>query len=604
MIFSILKNTFPALSIVWTVFLTEYFRTAILYRKENGMFFLKLFFFYTLIGLIIGGLSAGILAKKQKKYSYTFENDVKKYSVYFLKNIAISFLALFSLTSREIINNPLLYNSTLLNGSFWFSGFFMFIRDKFSPLYFTIFFVIIIIMSVHNLIKTLSLYHGKQRAAGYITALILSALLIFNYGYLNAAGKKDIKNIVMIGAENLERQHMSGSNIKDRPYLKKLKQHCYDFRNCFTPVLDPDAVLLSVITSSSPEKNMFGDGIIRQYPESKTLFDNFGDSLYNAVNLSDLKFRYERRRKSGGDLPVCPSVTEQRRSEILEGFIFAPVIFNNGTGLQIYPEVLLMNGYRERTLLKKQISDIVQAGNKKFIMLYTIPEYKDKLPYPYYRSSESGVAGSYLNYLDDEIGMVYQEIEKNGKADDTVICLFGIPSAKEGLKAKDYRIPFFLSSSEYSIERKVKNPYTTMDILPTVLEAAGVKIKYQDFEGRSFFDPEFIHREVVLTDIYKLKSASDPVFSDTFGSKSKNLHVQAEIFPLLPRSIISAEMKLDAVPGTDGMHYKLFDIEKDPDETTDLYFTNASTGKRLKEALELKIRKDLGAKVIGGHFFK
>jgi len=106
MIYRILKNTFPSLFIVWTI----YFLELIFYEAEvliSSVYYFeqtKIFISYTLLGLIIGGLSAGLFAKKRKKYSYTFENDIKKYSKYFIKNFSISFLALLALTLRELIN--------------------------------------------------------------------------------------------------------------------------------------------------------------------------------------------------------------------------------------------------------------------------------------------------------------------------------------------------------------------------------------------------------------------------------------------------------------------------------------------------------------------
>jgi hypothetical protein len=297
MIFRIFKNTFPALFIVWSVYFLEllFYDTGV--AKDQVYYFqqLKIFASYTILGLIIGGLSAGMFAKKKKKYSFTFENDLKKYLKYFLKNAGVSFLALLSLVLREVINNPLLFSDTLLHNSFWLRGLFIFIRDKFSPMYFTVFFTIIIIMSIHNLVKNLSLYHGTNRALAYFTAVILSGILIFNYGFLNASENARMKNIVLIGAENLERSFLSASNIKDRSALKELKSHSYDFENCFAPVLDPKAVILSVLTSSDPEKWEYADGLLSINSQNHTVFAKLKESNVNAENFlilnSDLKER-------------------------------------------------------------------------------------------------------------------------------------------------------------------------------------------------------------------------------------------------------------------------------------------------------------------------
>ncbi|MBN2857455.1 MAG: hypothetical protein JXN63_03550, partial [Candidatus Delongbacteria bacterium] len=218
MIYSILKNTFPALFIVWTLFLTGFALSDSPPEGFSGIFYLehiKILIAYTALGLVIGGLSAGILARKKKKYAYFFENEVKKYSIYFIKCFSISALIIFVLVSRELINNPLLFKDDLLNGSFWFHGVFNFIKDKFSPMYFTVFFGLIISMSIHNLSFNLSIYQGAKRIAGYSVALIFSVLLLFNYGYLNADFQSEEKNIVFIAVEGLRNSDVRGREIRD-----------------------------------------------------------------------------------------------------------------------------------------------------------------------------------------------------------------------------------------------------------------------------------------------------------------------------------------------------------------------------------------------------
>lgn len=606
MIFVILRNTLPALFIVWSIFFSEYFiaDTGAVHNSVYYLQQLKIFISYSLLGLIIGGLSGGILAVKKKKYAYSFENDIKKYSKYFLKNFGISFLAFFSLLSREVINNPLLFKTTLLNSSFWFSGLFVFIKDKFSPLYFTVFFVIIIVMSIHNLAKTLSIYHGTKRAIGYFSALLLSVVFIFNYGFLNASVITGGKNIIFIGVENLEREHLSSKNIKEKPALKALKAHSYDFENCFTPVLDPKAVILSVLTSKNPESGDYYDGLLGAYPVNETIFSIVKERNYSAGNFSDAKFRYDRNCEPNGFDPVYPTTDEIMRSKILISHIISPVIYNGSTRSAFFPEAKLVSDYRDRTQIRENISEMIGRKDKKFLIFCTIPDYRDNLPYPYYRLAAENAEEAYLSYLNDEINEIYKDLKKNKISGETVICLFGIPSGAEGLAVENYRIPLYISSEEYEIERKVKNSYTAMDIFPTVLDAAGFDIKNISIDGRSFFDPEFIRQDILLTDISLLKNESAVIMINRDGFESKNKNIQNEIFPLLPRSLIMAEMKLNAIPDSAGIRYELYDIIKDPDEKNNLSEINPSAVKKMKDALELKLKKDLNYKLINGYVFK
>jgi len=606
MIYRILKNTFPSLFIVWTVYFLElmFYETEVLISSGYYLEQIKIFISYTLLGLIIGGLSAGLFAKKKKKYSYTFENDIKKYSKYFLKNFGISFMALLALTLRELINNPLLFKDTLLNNSFWLSGLFAFIRDKFSPLYFTIFFAIIIIMSVHNLVKNLSMYHGTNRALAYFTAVILSVLFVFNYGFLNASVRSEIKNIVFIGVENLERSYLSSGNIKDRYALKELKSHSYDFENCFTPVLDPQSVILSVLTSLNPEKWEFSDGLLSMNAQNKTVFQHLNGIGINAVDYSDIRFRIERTAEEAGDNNSFPSSENILRSKVLLSHFLSPVVFNNSMRESAFPEARLISGYRDRIYLKRNISQTVGGGNENFLLYYTIPDYRDYLPYPYYRLADQKAEEAYLNYLNDEINMIYHELAQNRITDKAVICLFGIPKGGEGLRADIYKIPLYVSSRQFEIERKVKNRYTTLDILPTVLDAAGYDLKKFAFEGKSFFDPEFIRQEILLTDISPIRIKKGIKFVDSDGLISKNRDLINEMNPILSRALIISDMKLNAVPDSSGIIYELFDIGKDPEEKNDLSSSDPAAARSMRSALENRMKKVYNYRVVNGHFLK
>ncbi len=606
MIYRILKNTFPSLFIVWTIYFLElmFYKTEVFTGSAYYFEQTKIFISYTLLGLIIGGLSAGIFAKKRKKYSYTFENDIKKYSKYFLKNFGISFLALLALTLRELINNPLLFKDTLLNNSFWLSGLFAFIRDKFSPLYFTVFFAIIIIMSIHNLVKNLSMYHGTNRTLAYFAAVVLSVLFIFNYGFLNASVSSEIKNIVFIGVENMERSYLSAANIKDRFALKELKSHSYDFENCFTPVLDPQSVILSVLTSLSPEKWEFSDGLLSLNSRDKTVFKLLNGIGINAVDYSDISFRLERTAEEGGEGHLFPTAENILRSKVLLSHFLTPVIFNNSLREGAFPEARLISGYRDRTYLKRQISQTAGGRNESFLLYYTIPDYRDHLPYPYYRLADKKPEEAYLNYLNDEINMIYHEFENSRIKDKAVICLFGIPKGGEGLRTDMYKIPLYVSSRQFEIERKVKNRYTTLDVLPTVLDAAGYDLKKFTFEGKSFFDPEFIRQEILLTDISPVRKKNDIRFVNKDGYTSRNSELINEMHPIFSRALIVSEMKLNAFPDSSGVRYELFDIGKDPEEKNDLGFTNPSAAKSMKSALEARMRKGYNYRVVNGHFLK
>ncbi|MCG2759833.1 MAG: sulfatase-like hydrolase/transferase [Candidatus Delongbacteria bacterium] len=576
--------------------------------SDNSSYYyqqLKIFISYTVLGLIIGGLSAGILAKKKKKYSYFFENDLKKYSKYFLKNFSLSLTALFSLVSREVINHPLLYKYSLLSDSFLFNGLFNFIKNEFSPLYFSIFFMIIIVMSIHNLIYNLSIYQGTKRIIGYLGAIIFSIILIFNFGFLNALEKKAEKNIILIGVENLKNYHLSDRKTNDKPALKELKSHSYDFVNCFSVAKDPRVSLLSVLTSIHPEKGEYLGGYRSYGLEGGTVFSILNKNNFRTGIFSDRKFAFNRFDEKNEYLVKYPTKNESLKAKIILSHFMMPIVFNNTYSIKVFSEALLLSEYRDKSYLKGKIAELISGSPTPFMFLYTISDYRDYLPFPYYRISESeDKDAAFLTYLNDEINEIYKVLKKYGKLDDTVICLFGLPEHTDGLGAGGFKIPFLISSKEFEIDRKVKNDYSSLDILPTVLDAAGFDIAPLNLDGISFFDPEFKKQDIILTDVSVIKNQDIMYFENNEGYISKNIAIEREVYPMVSHSIIRGDYKLNIIPSDNGITYELFDISKDYEEKDNIINLNSSVAKKMKDIYEEKMNKEFNFKTVNGYVLK
>jgi hypothetical protein len=607
MIYRTFRNTFPALSVVWIIFLIEcllfdageIYDGAVLYKQR-----LKIFAAYTVFGLIVGGLSAGIIAKKKKKYAFFFENDLKKYSKYYFKNVVLSFLSLFALTAREIINHPLMFENSLLDPDFFLYPVFNFIKDKFSPLYFTVFFAVIIAMCVHNLFYNLSVYQGAKRIIGYALALAFSVFLVFNFGYLNASERPEKKNIILIGVENLKDHHLSDRRIKNYPELSKLKKRSYEFANCFSPVSNPRASLLSVLTSIHPEKGNFLSGFKSWGLENKTVFARLEEQGYKTSVFSDRRFVFSRFDDKTEYLVKYPTNAEQLKSRLAGSHFFLPIIYNNKYTIRLFPEVLIDPNYRDKSYLKHKISGLISERSSPFMFLYTITDFGKYLPFPYYRMAQSAGEESFMTYLDDEIGHILKLLEKNSKSHDTVICIFGIPAFREGLSSKNFRIPLLICSAEFDSDRQVKNDYSALDIVPTVLDAAGANVSGADFQGVSFFDPEFVKQDIILTDVSALSIRNDMFSKNDEGYVSKNISMEREIYPRLQRALVRGDYKLNAIPGPEGLTYQLFDINKDPDEQNDLVNINPHLAKRMISIYEEKMNKEFNFKIVNGFVLK
>jgi len=236
--------------------------------------------------------------------------------------------------------------------------------------------------------------------------------------------------------------------------------------------------------------------------------------------------------------------------------------------------------------------------------LYTISDFGKYLPYPYYRMAEDGGEEPFMTYLDDEIGHILKLLENNSKSDQTVICLFEIPTLREGLHSKNFRIPLLICSSDFDSDRQVKNDYSALDIVPTVLDAAGAYVSGADYQGISFFDPEFVKQDIILTDVSALSLKNDMFSKNDEGYVSKNVSLEREVYPYLKRSLIRGDYKLDAVPGAEGLRYRLFDISKDPDEQNDLVNINPQLAKKMIGIYEDKMNKEFNFKIVNGFVLK
>ena len=603
----VVKNTFPALVMVWTIYLLELLFSDIEYSGFGTDYFfqqLRVFISYTVLGLITGGIGAGILARKRKKYSNYFESEQDRYYRYFLKNSLISAVALFSLTVRELINHPLLYSRSLLKPSFWFSGVFEFLKDKFSPLYFTILFVIILAMCVHNLMYNLSIYHGAKRVSLYSVTILSGVFLLFNFGYLNAFEAKGEKNIILIGVEDLKASNLTDRKISDKPALKMLKKRSYIFSNCFSISNDPRVNLLSVLTSVNPEKGEYLGGYRSYGLEDRTIFSILADSGYKTGVFSDRKFAFSRINDKNEYLVKYPTNKELVRSKVLFSHMIMPVIYNNRFLVKYFSEALLLDQYRDKTYLKSRIRKMI-SGKDKFMFLYTATDHKDYLPFPYYRTINfQSEEDAFLNYLNDEISSIYDDLKRNGKLESTVICLFGISGGSGSLKATDLRMPLIISSEDFDLDRVVKNNYSSMDILPTVLDAAGIKAEGYSLDGISFFDPEFVKQDIIVTDASLIKNDPGIYFRNEDGFVSKNTAAEREIYPLVKRALIRGDYKLDIIPGESDVEYRLYDISADRDEKNDLTGRETSLSRKMRAVYEEKISKDLNYRLMNGYVLK
>lgn len=170
-----------------------------------------------------------------------------------------------------------------------------------------------------------------------------------------------------------------------------------------------------------------------------------------------------------------------------------------------------------------------------------------------------------ITHLDDQVGRILDKLEKSGKADNTYIFftadhglgvghhgLFG----KQNLYEHSTRVPFIAVGPGIPKGKENSNAIYLQDVMPTSLELAGAKT------------PDHIQFHSLLSQLRGEQSCTD--YPSVYGA-----------YLALQRSVTHDGKKLILYPKVPLA--RLYDIEKDPHEMTDL----AKGGKNLKLQKEL-----------------
>ncbi|NOR46108.1 MAG: hypothetical protein GQ534_11035 [Candidatus Delongbacteria bacterium] len=584
---AILKNILPSLIIVWLLFLIELAVSDADYGDLGKVYWLeqlKIFLTYTILGSLIGGISAGIITTKKKRYISYIENSFNKQILSILKNASYSTLIIFILVSREIINQPAFFRSTLLSPNFFLSSLFQFLVNNFSPLYFTIFLIVILGMFIHNIFTKISLHDGFSRFVGYILSISGIMLIMFNYGWANADADFK-KNILFIGVKGLKNTQLSRSFLKDYKGFNEIISTSYNFENCFALSNDPNAVVLSFLSSHHPEKYEFLNGNTPYDLENNTMLSFLNkNSDYNTSFISDQEFAFTDYKSSNNLVLYKQNKKNIVRSATLEEHTLLPVACNNKMFINLFNEIFFLEGYQDRAFLQNILSKKIKRKGKSFALTYILSDNNKNLPYPYYKMIEKeSFEKAYLTYIDDELQNIISELKDSKKYNNTYIILFGIPEGRKGLANLNYKVPLYISNQEFKSEKVVRNNYTINDIIPTLLDLIKLP-KNSQFEGTSLFEAEFKRQNIILTDW------------------QRSNYVQNS--PLIPRALIRGDYKLNIKPMNDNIIYELFDIKLDPYEKTELSFSKKRILNRMIQIYEDKLEKEFGCKIINGYAFR
>ena len=156
-----------------------------------------------------------------------------------------------------------------------------------------------------------------------------------------------------------------------------------------------------------------------------------------------------------------------------------------------------------------------------------------------------------ITHMDAQIGRVLEALEKNGQRENTYIIFtadHGLGCGRHGLLGKQnmydpsIRVPYLVAGPKLEAGRKISSPIYIQDTVPSTLEAVGAEvpahIQYQSF-------------------IPVIKGESDG------REQIYNAYLESA-----QRALTKDGYKLILYPG--GKVARLFDLEKDPFEKTDL----------------------------------
>lgn len=219
-----------------------------------------------------------------------------------------------------------------------------------------------------------------------------------------------------------------------------------------------------------------------------------------------------------------------------------------------------------------------------------------------------------MRRLDVAVGMVLQELADSGKVDNTLVIFLSdhgpdFPRAKKTIREGGSRVPMIMSWKGHLPEgRKESRLVSSLDILPTILEIAGVQPRPDDLEGRSlmplFSEKSARWREYLFTEFtlhwpetyYPGRAVRDSRFKLVHNLLPHRENPVYDIYLVQQRPETSTPEELKDAPEYVQDAYRIFrrppefelyDLQNDPWE-----FRNLAEDVRYSEQLE-RLKKRL-----------
>ena len=197
-------------------------------------------------------------------------------------------------------------------------------------------------------------------------------------------------------------------------------------------------------------------------------------------------------------------------------------------------------------------------------------------PPPYTQWYASDLYQGEIAYMDEWIGELLEHLEEAGRADDTIVAVVadhgealgehGERTHAELIYNSTMRVPLILRGAHIDAGRRISEPVSVVDLLPTLLDLVSLEIP-REVQGTSLAPA--------------LRGESPPSRSIYFESLYSRLHHGwSEL-----RSIVREGWKYIEAPAATG-EGELYALAADPDELHDRVAEHPDVARRLREELD------------------
>lgn len=404
-----------------------------------------------------------------------------------------------------------------------------------------------------------------------VFACLISLAGLFTFALVSCGPKAKVRDVILITAHSLRPDHLS----------------CYGYEHIKTEAIDNLAKSGTLFenTYTTVPHPLYGYASILSGENGGSVVKRKGDLL--GLNLPEVTLPEHLNKAGYNTLAVISDPILAKEKELPGLFSeFADVL----TGLSREEMANRAN------LVTEEALSLLEKNKKKrnpiFLWVeYSLPLFPYTMPDDFEEAKDDFPYDRQVLLLDEEVSRFIQGLKKLDLYKNTLLIFTAVKG--EGLNEHNESVPgIFLYDSSMKVPLIIKVPNysegnrtsalsSQIDILPTVLDALGIKYDASSLEGMS------------LMPLIPQKDDKDGVSQKVLDAfKKRSLHIESLIghylygwSPLV--GVISEGYKYIELPQSE-----LYDLEKDVHELKNIISRQPEEAKRLKEKLMDYVQKE------------